>query len=302
MKKKLPDFLIVGAAKSGTTSLHNYLNQHPDIFMPTFNADGVNVKEPQFFVKQKVINKIHFGIWDWGEYKDLFKQAQNHQIIGEASVFYLYYYEEAIKNIKRYLNSEIKIIIILRNPVDRAFSAYTHVSRNLKENNSFEESLAIEGGRMEREEGLTPMVMYKGMGLYYKMVNAFFESFNNVHIILYDDFLENTESELKKVFGFLNLNRNPVIDYETKYNVGGLRWKTPVIKKLLLNNSVIKINVNKYISQKNIKYIWRFISYVFKSKSVEMNSSTKEDLIRFYEQDIIKLSKLINRDLSLWLR
>ena len=113
MKNKLPNFLIVGAAKSGTTSLYNYLNQHPEVFMPTFNLDGVNVKEPQFFVKQKIINKIHFGIWDWESYKDLFKKAQNHQAIGEASVFYLYYYEEAIKNIKRYLNSEVKIIIIL---------------------------------------------------------------------------------------------------------------------------------------------------------------------------------------------
>ena len=54
MKNKLPNFLIVGAAKSGTSSLHNYLNQHPDIFMPTFTDEGLKVKEPRFLIKEKV--------------------------------------------------------------------------------------------------------------------------------------------------------------------------------------------------------------------------------------------------------
>ena len=184
MKNKLPNFLIVGAAKSGTSSLHNYLNQHPDIFMPTFNKNGVNVKEPQFFVKEKVMDRIHSGVWDWENYIDLFKQAESHQAIGEASVFYLYYYEEAIKNIKRYLNNEIKIIIILRNPIDRAFSAYTHVSRSVKENLSFEEAIELEDKRLIKDKKLTPMVRYKDMGLYYKMVNAFLKSFDNVHLRL----------------------------------------------------------------------------------------------------------------------
>jgi hypothetical protein len=175
MRNNLPNFLIVGAAKSGTSALHNYLNQHPDVFMPSYNTEGINIKEPQFFVKQMVMNRIHSGVWDWESYKDLFKQAQNYQAIGEASVFYLYYFEEAIKNIKQYLTNEVKIIIILRNPINRAFSAHQHVSRSIKENLSFEDAISLEEKRLMNNETLTPMVMYKDMGLYCAMVNAYLE-------------------------------------------------------------------------------------------------------------------------------
>ena len=149
MKKNLPNFLIVGAAKCGTSSLHNYLNQHPNIFMPSFNEEGKNVKEPQFLVKNKVKNRLHFGVWTWEEYQSLFKQAKQQRAIGESSVFYLFYYQDAINEIKNRLGNDVKIIIMLRNPIDRAYSAFQHVSRGLKEQQTFEYSLETEKGRLE---------------------------------------------------------------------------------------------------------------------------------------------------------
>ena len=65
MKNYMPNFLIVGAAKCGTSSLHNYLNQHPDIFMPSYNARGMKVKEPRFLVKEIIKNRVHNGVWDF---------------------------------------------------------------------------------------------------------------------------------------------------------------------------------------------------------------------------------------------
>ena len=140
------------------------------------------------------------------------------------------------------------------------------------------------------------------MGLYYKMVNAFLKSFDNVHILLYDDFAKNTASELRSIFKFLNLNENIEINYKTKHNVGGVHWNNSYIKEMLLNDSVLKTIINKYISKSNIKSIWSVLSNIFKSKVVKMNAPTKDHLIKFYKEDIIKLSKLINRDLNLWLR
>ena len=64
-KTKLPNFLIVGAAKSGTSSLHNYLSQHPEVFMPTFTKEGLKVKEPRFLIKDMVKNRLPKGIWDF---------------------------------------------------------------------------------------------------------------------------------------------------------------------------------------------------------------------------------------------
>jgi hypothetical protein len=151
-------------------------------------------------------------------------------------------------------------------------------------------------------ETLTPMVMYKGMGLYCAMVNAYLESFENVHIILYDDFAKNTDNELKKVFRFLDINENLKVDSRKKHNVGGVRWNNSVVKSILLNNNKLKTIANKYFSKRIIEKIWDFLSHLFKRKVVKMKTSTKEDLISFYKKDIIKLSKLINRDLTLWLR
>ena len=96
MKTKLPNFLIVGAAKSGTSSLHNYLNQHPEVFMPTFNKEGMKVKEPRFLIKDLVQHRVHNGVWTFEEYQSLFADVKDEKAIGESTVLYLYYYKDAI--------------------------------------------------------------------------------------------------------------------------------------------------------------------------------------------------------------
>ena len=82
---KKPNFLIVGAAKSGTTSLFHYLRQHPAVFMPDF-------KEPQYFVHSKIQGRLHKYITKREDYLNLFRNAHQH-CVGEASVFYLYFYK-----------------------------------------------------------------------------------------------------------------------------------------------------------------------------------------------------------------
>ena len=205
MKSKLPNFLLVGAAKCGTSSLHNYLNQHSDIFMPTYNKEGMKVKEPRFLIKDLVQNRLPKGVWNWDEYQALFDDVDSEKAIGESTVLYLYFYETAINNIKKYLGDDVKIIIMLRNPVDRAYSAYSFASRTMQENQSFE--LAIENAfeRYSADERLSPMILYKELGNYTDMVKAYKESFSNVHVVLYDDFISNTEKEVLNVFGKLNI-------------------------------------------------------------------------------------------------
>ena len=141
-------------------------------------------------------------MWNWEEYQSLFNKVSDEKAIGESTVLYLYYFEEAIKNIKYRLDKDVRIIIMLRNPVDRAFSAYTHVARSVKENLSFEDALEIESERLKHDETLTPMVMYKEMGLYYKMVKAYLDNFKNVHIIMYEDFKNDTDKSCQRSIFF----------------------------------------------------------------------------------------------------
>ena len=299
MKKNLPNFLIVGAAKCGTSSLHNYLNQHPNIFMPSFNEEGKNVKEPQFLVKHKVKNRLHFGVWTWEEYQSLFKQAKQQRAIGESSVFYLFYYQDAINEIKNRLGNDVKIIIMLRDPIDRAYSAFQHVSRGLKEQQTFEYSLEIEKGRLEKNKTLTPMVMYKEMGMYYKMVKAYLDSFKDVHIILHEDFSFSTSTVVKEVFQFLGVDKNQKINSDIRYNVGGKSWSNNTLKKVFVTESKLKTVVKKIASKKRRKTIRDILSRPF-IKQVSMKNKTREDLIRYFRKDIKKLARLINKDLTNW--
>ena len=299
MNNKLPNFLIVGAAKCGTSSLHNYLNQHPNIFMPSFNEEGINVKEPQFLVKDKVKNRLHFGVWTWKGYQSLFNQVRQQKAIGESSVFYLFYYQDAINEIKNRLGNDIKIIIMLRNPIDRAYSAFQHVSRGLKEQQTFEYSLQIEEGRLEQDRNLSPMVMYKEMGMYYNMVKAYLDSFKDVHIILHEDFNFSTSKVVKEVFQFLDVDENQKINSDIRYNVGGKTWSNSTLKKVFVTESKLKTVMKKIAPEKARKTIRDILTRPF-IKKISMKKKTREDLIRYFRKDIKKLAILINKDLTDW--
>ena len=300
MRNKLPNFLIVGAAKSGTSSLHNYLNQHPQVFMPSYNKEGMKVKEPRFLIKDLVQHRLHNGVWTFEEYKSLFDDVKDQKVIGESTVLYLYYYKHAINNIKHYLGEDVKIIIILRNPADRAYSAFQHVSRGFKENNSFEESLEIETGRMDSEENLTPMVMYKEMGMYYEMVKAYKESFKNVHIIFYEDFRDNIESDMNKIYDFLEISNNIKIDFITKHNVGGKIWKYEKMKHVFMKDNPIKSILKSVLPKKFRKGIRSHLVNVSTNKVVPIKEETRKYLNNYFKQDVEKLSELLNKDLQHW--
>ena len=302
MKNKLPNFLIVGAAKSGTSSLHNYLNQHHQVFMPSYNKEGMKVKEPRFLIKDLVQHRLHNGIWTFEEYQSLFDDVKDEKAIGESTVLYLYYYKHAINNIKHYLGEDVKIIIMLRNPADRAYSAFHHVSRGFKENNSFEKSLEIEKGRMEREENLTPMVMYKEMGMYYEMVKAYMRSFKNIHIILYEDFRDNIESEMNKIYDFLGISNDIEIDFRTKHNVGGKRWKDEKMKHVFMKDNPMKSILKSVLPEKLRKGMRNKLVNASTNKIVSMKEETREYLSDYFKQDVKKLSELLNKDLNHWIK
>lgn len=300
MSNKLPNFLIVGAAKSGTSSLHNYLNQHPQVFMPSYNKEGMKVKEPRFLIKDLVEHRLHNGVWTFDEYQLLFNKVTDEKAIGESTVLYLYYFEEAIKNIKYRLDKNTRIIIMLRNPVDRAFSAYNHVARSVKEQLSFEEALEIEHERLELDPTLTPMVMYKDMGLYCNMVKAYLDNFENVHIIMYEDFKNDTAKEVKKTLEFLGLDSKVSIDTLSNHNVGGKSWKTPFFKHFFVKDNLVKKLFRKAFSFSVRKKARIFLESILKQTSNPINQETRDNLVVFFKEDVSKLEQLLRINLKHW--
>jgi len=298
---KLPNFLIVGAAKCGTSSLHNYLNQHPDIFMPTFTPKGLKVKEPRFLIKDKVQKRLPKGIWNYQDYKSLFDSVTNQKAIGESTVLYLYYYQEAIKNIKNYLGDNVKIIIMLRNPIDRAYSAYLFASRTSQENQNFKDALVNSSIRFNKDDTISPMILYKELGLYFDMVKSYMRSFSNVHVVIYDDFIKQTNIEVQRVFDFLNV-KNYQINTNKIINAGGKKWDSGIMKNLLMGDNFLKNGIKILFPQNLRTFFKQELTKLFTSKAKNMSNSIKKELLQYYKKDIQSLEKLINKDLSKWQR
>ncbi len=299
-QNNLPNFLIVGAGKSGTTSLYYYLKQHPEIFL----SDN---KEPWFLgiANNKNINLNHLSssiIFDYDKYIKLFNRSSGYKIIGEASTIYLYLYKNAINNIKKYLPNyyETKIIIILRNPIDRAYSHYKHYKRNYRENMMFEKIIEFENKEETEVNEKSFDFHYIKQGFYYRQVKSYLENFKNVKIIIFDEFINNTEKTLIEIFNFLNINNKFIPSFTKKYNISGAP-RNKLLNKLTFGNyklkKIIKFILPYYIQDELVRIITKY-----NLKKINLDNNTRKKLINIYKKDILKLEKLIEKDLSSWLK
>ena len=293
----LPNLLIVGAAKSGTTSLHNYLNQHPSVFM-------CSPKEPHFLINKDIgEQRIPNGVLSVEDYKFLFKGSSTKKYRGESSVMYLSFPEFAIKNINKYLSKDVKIIIMLRNPVDRAYSGYQHVKRyNFMESLSFEKALDQSENRYHNTSNMTPASRYLELGMYFEQVKIFIEEFDNVHVIIYDDYKNDFSSEMNNVFKFLDLDAFKV-NTDEKHMVGGWEWKNERIKSIMMKRTLFK-RVLKFLFP--FKSLRKGIMVNLRKRNInkieKINPETEKWLKEYYKSDVKKLSLLLDKDLNNWTR
>lgn len=301
MSKKLPNFLIVGAAKCGTSSLHRYLEQHPEIFMS-------KVKEPRFITSQ--VNPFPLNgpgdhkVEAWyvkklEDYQKLFEGVENYKAVGESSADTLYFYESSIPVIKQYLGDP-KIIIMLRNPVKRAFSAYQHLVRDLREDLSFEDGLKEESNRIRNNWEL--IYHYTAVSMYHDSVKAFLENFTSVKIILTEDQEKKPQQSLRDVFKFLEVDPNCDVNTELRYNMSG-KPKSRWIHKLLFEGNVARKLAQPIVRTFLSAETRTRIAIKIQEKNLTrmtINPETKAKLHGVFEEDIKKLEALLNRDLSNW--
>ena len=290
-----PNLLIVGAAKSGTTSLHNYLNQHRDVFM-------CKPKEPHFLINNEIgIQRIPIGISDKIAYEKLFLEGEGLKYRGESSVMYLMYPEIVIPKIKEHLGSEVKIVIMLRNPVERAYSGYQHVKRyNIKEDIlEFRDAWEVSEQRYFSNPDMTPASRYKELGLYYNQVKSYLENFNT-HIIIYEDYKLDFQNEMNKLFDFLEINRME-INSEQQHMVGGWQWQNQKVKSLMTRKNLLKSFLKIIIPSKAVRKLIRQKIQDRNSTHVPTISIEDKNMLKdFYKDDVRQLSELLERDLNYW--
>jgi Sulfotransferase family len=172
----MPNFLIIGAGKAGTSSLYQYLKQHPQIYMSPiketnfFALEGqdLNFADPRDRINKYSITKIE-------DYYAQFEAVSNETAIGEASPLYLYE-PKAPEQIQHYI-PDVKLIAILRNPVDRAYASFLYLHREQRESlEYFSEALDAEPSRIQNNY---PWIWhYKNLGFYAEQLQRYFEKKN----------------------------------------------------------------------------------------------------------------------------
>lgn len=298
---KKPDFFIVGAPKCGTTSLSEYLKQHPQIFIS-------EPKEPHFFGTDL---ESHWGgrferYRDVDKYLSLFANVQDEIRVGEASPWYLYS-KQAAGEIKQF-NPASRIIIMLRNPVDMIYSLHGQQLYNGNEEIvDFESALDAEndrrnGLRIPRTAHNPAALFYTDTAKYSEQVQRYFDVFDGerVHVIIFDDFVSDTAVAYRETLRFLNVDT----DHQPQFEVHNpsKKIRSVALKRFLmvrhLYSHSIKWVVPSTLRRKMINSLERL--NVKQAVRLPMRPELRSRLQKEFLADVDKLSTLLSRDLTYW--
>ena len=285
------DFFIVGVPKAGTTSLYHYLSEHPQVEMSS-------QKEPDYF-SDKAINEqgMYYGknrINTLDKYESLFVQKES-VVYGEASVSYLFY-ENVAEDIKKY-NPNAKIIIMLRNPIERAFSHYLMDYRLGLISDSFENIIAK---KSKHKNAHLFYQQYIEVSKYATQIQRYLDFFEkeNILFIDYEDFKKNVSKTVGKVYSFLNISAEFAADINTKYNTftmpknKGIRF----IYSFVFLRKILTFLFPIYLV-KNIRVL------LFKTdKKPELLKETRSQLRIIFNDDIKKLEEVLAKNYSKWIK
>jgi len=300
-----PNLIGVGSARAGSTALYNNLKCHPEVFMPSkakellyfaFYGKKTNYEGPG--------DKYRF-IQNFDEYLNFFAGSEKYKIRGEISPLYLYH-PKAAYNIKKSL-PETKIIISLRNPVDRAFSHFLkNYEIGVEPIHSF--SAAISQEKLRKKENWGPRYHYLSWGFYYQQVKRYLEIFDmsKVFIYLYEDYNKGPEKILQNIYRFLEIEDSFIPDTSYKFWASPKKIQIPkngYFNSLINNNSSLKFFFRQLMSKKARANFKNYLNH-FNMKEIraEIDDSFRAELINKYKADILKLEQLINMDLSNWLK
>jgi len=299
------DFFIVGAPKCGTTSIYEYLRDHPCICF----SDS---KEPNYFSFDFPGYHTTFSLEEYHD-KEFGHCNSGVALLGEGSVWYLYS-KVALREIYQY-NPAAKIIVMLRNPVDMTYSLHSQMLYNLDEDvEDFEVAWGLQGSRSNGQSiprwcRTSDFLLYKDVGMYSAQLERVYEFFpaNQVKVILFDDLVKSPERAYLDILSFLNIKNDHRTNFKTVNSNKEVVFKplalfvqrppkiivsiVSVIKKRL---RIHRFGIYKLMDKLNLLLNTR------KSSRIVLSSRFKKLLLDEFLEDINKTEKMIGRDLSAW--
>ncbi len=314
----LPNFLIIGERRSGTTTLANWVKCHPEIFLHPQMDIG-------FFIDKELVGsriykegKADYDKWEEehtiADYEQLFAKASTeHKAIGEKSADYLFW-EQAHERIKKML-PDIKLVISLRNPIERAYSMFWNELGKGRETVSFEKAIMLEEDRISNSDYAKDHLSYIARGYYDVSIEKLHQTFspNQIFVFILEHAIENPVENLKSLYNFLGVNVNKGYDNINKrFNANWTLQVKPFWKKnaflksmesfiFKMNSSVGRILIirNKRLQRKFIKKMSK--PFRFSKDDIKIDEHVKLKLRKRYEPHIKNLEKILDKDLSIWL-
>ena len=276
----LPNLICPGAPKAGTTTLYNLFSMHPDIYVSDY-------KELYYFSNDKIFSK---GL---GWYMRNFNGYDGKKYIADVTPFYLASLK-APERMYKQLGGDVKFILMLRNPAERAYSQYLMQYREGKEIRVFEDVISDEYKKDEKGSILNN-------GLYYKNIKRFMEYYplDNFHIVLTKDMKTDFRKTAKELFAFLgldDLNSDIEIDANSQFQPRR-KFLFKMIKKV---PNRYKIMFRKFFGIQSKENLMRRLVGSDGSDNIPMNEETRKWLQEFYRDDIKFLMELTGKDLSCW--
>ena len=295
-----PDFVIVGAPRSATTSMQIYLRQHPQIFFP-------RRKEVHYFGSD--LTRLSHGFWfveSEAEYMDLFRRARPEQLVGEASAMYLQS-KRAAAEIARF-NPRMKIIIQLRNPIDVIYSHHGHLLWAVNEDLAdFEQALAAEpdraaGRRIPRHAIMLEPLLYRETARYTSQVQRYFDAFGreNVHVVIYEDVASDVAAVYRGVLDYLGLDPSflPSFDAANRHKrvrsraLQGLTMKPPEPLRRLLRALPGDLAYRGAIFVQSLNSV--------PARRPPLRDELRRELCAELAREVEQLGALLGRDLRHW--
>jgi hypothetical protein len=289
--------MLVGAAKSGTTSLYHYLGESDKI---VFSKE----KEPHFFSfynnppKFKSPETLPTVVSNLDQYNLFFSKAKKEQLLGEASQSYLYMNSTVISNMKEIYGEkyrDVKIIIVLRNPIERAWSQYWHFKKNFNEPEEFLDTISEETRTKRQKENWNIFYNYIDFGKYTNQVKAYQKNFKHVKVFLYEDLKENPSILMNELCQFLEIDAI-TINEARRYNPSG-RPKNNLFGNLWKINT--KLKILKPIKKLLPYTLRKRLSNQIMERALEIQKldlETRGKLKEIYREEINNLYTLLKRE------
>ena len=291
-----PNFFIPGAAKSGTTSLHELLDTHPDISMS-------KEKEPVYW-NNKLFNE--FENLEISRYFNLFEQDV--KIKGESTTSYMYY-DNFIKNVKDNFHQPPKFIFILRNPIDRYISHYNWLKGLGKEKRRIDKIIEEERYLDFKEYNDYPKQYYQ-FGLYYKWISRFIENFGkeNIKIVTFEKLISERLNILNSCYEFLGVSKMDSVNFIKSNKTNKVIF--PSMYHFLRKSSIGKMkytSISKYFLPKKIRMKIKSLMKIaiknwisVESKKEILSDKQRKKLRDKYFEDVMSLKNKLNYDFSEW--